>query len=92
MTTMTILTQDQLSALLEQAAERGALRVLKHLPKEKDDLDYLRDRAALAERFNCSLSKIDKVSANPDFPKRTPFGWRTSDIEAWEEKQTRKKR
>ena len=54
--------------------------------------EYIMRRAQLAERFGCSVSTVDKIAAQPDFPKRGQLGWKTTEIEAWEEKSTRKKR
>ena len=46
------------------------------------------DRMGLAERFRCSLSTIDKLRAEPDFPK--PFAlserrkaWRVLTVAQW---------
>lgn len=54
--------------------------------------EYIMRRAQLAERFGCSVSTVDKIVAQPDFPKRGQLGWKTAEIEAWEKKLTRKKR
>ena len=84
--------QNAVHAAIDQKLIMKLDRLLEILEGErKEEPIYIKDRTELATRFNCSLSKIDKVSAKPDFPKRTDFGWRTDDIEEWEKEQVRKK-
>lgn len=54
--------------------------------------EYIMRRAQLAERFGCSMSTVDKIAAQLDFPKRGQLGWRVSEIEAWEDKSTKRRR
>ena len=77
-------------ALIEQAAERAAIRAVQMMLERKPvevEPGYIRGISALARHLGCSRDKARELAARPDFPQPRMFGklreWSKQDLRGW---------
>lgn len=79
-----------LDAVLEQVAERAAIRAVQMMLEQKPvevEPGYIRGISALARHLGCSRDKARELAARPDFPPHRMVGerreWSKQDLRGW---------